>query len=128
MIYFINGVVFDESMNRTRYYINKKFLFDLPKPVSERILAWTQKHRKRFCYVEYADRIQCREDAHYTAYSADFSREVQQQAGGEFSGMTRLSPIAIIEIPVNHTVIEEYYFCGTPYITIYNNSGPTLKS
>ena len=109
--------------------ISTKNLAGLPAPLAEKIREWGARYRKRQFSVSYATKVNCREDARYTAFSADFSRAVSQKAAGEFAGMTPLSPTAVIEIPSGSTVVEEDIFLGCPSLTVFHNHTvtPTLN-
>jgi len=45
--------------------------------------------------------------------------QVHARAAGEFAGMTKLSPTAEIPLPVGVVAVEEGYFLGHPFLTIY---------
>jgi hypothetical protein len=107
--------------------INKKLLEQLPYAIRLNVTLWKERYKKRSIQVEQTNKVYVREDAHYTAYSPDTTTSQSIQASGEYAGLTKLSPTAVIDIPDGCTVVEEDIFCGTPFLNIYHNSGLQLK-
>ena len=112
---------------RTKINLNKKVLDALPFAIRLNVTLWKERYKKRSIYVEQTDKVFVREDAHYTAYSPDTTSSKSVRASGEYAGMTVLSPTETIVLPDGCTIIEEDLFLGTPFLTIYHNSGLQLK-
>lgn len=102
--------------------INKSFLASIPEPLRSIVAEWKLQYRKAKITVTRCDQFYASEDARITAISLLTGAEVSVRAAGEFAGLTKLSPTARIPVVPGVLFIERGFFCGVPFLTIYEST------
>lgn len=102
--------------------LNKATLQQMPAQVREIVTAWREKYGKATISVENTQGFYASEDARVTLLNLGTGRTATAQAAGEFAGMTRLSPCDVINLPVGVVAIEQGFFCGTPFLTVWQGA------
>lgn len=102
--------------------LNKQTLQQMDPRVREVVEVWKARYRKAFISVENRQSFFPREDARITMLNLATGVQQKERAAGEFAGYTRLSPTAEVPLPVGVVAVVEEFFCGTPYLTIYQGA------
>jgi hypothetical protein len=102
-----------------RHRINKALLADMPPGVREIVLTWRDRYGKAHVSVENCPSFYAAEDSRVTMMNLLTGRVQSARTAGEFAGFTKLSPCAAIPVPEGVVAIEEGFFCGHPFLTIY---------
>jgi hypothetical protein len=102
--------------------LNKAVLSEMDSQVREVVAAWKARYGKAFISVENRPSFYTSEDARVTMLNLFSGVSQTAQAAGAFAGATKLSPCAEVPLPSGTVAIVEEFFCGTPYLTIYQSS------
>lgn len=108
--------------------ISRKTLKQLPPHVASLVKEWKDQEHRAFFSVEDRKSFYIDEDARYTAFSADGTKQKTVRAAGEFAGFTELAPGKHCPLPEGCVVVATGIFCGLAWLTIYHNSGLKLAA
>ena len=108
--------------------LNKNTLAALPAAVRPIVRMWIARYSKAFISVESAPSFCAEENARVTLVNLESEKSASAQVSGDFAGMTRLSPTAQIPLAPNVVAVEEGFFCGTPFLTIWQWSPTRLRA
>ena len=111
-----------------RVRTNKALLDQMPVAVRTAVATWHARYRKRFISVENATSFCPSEDSHVTLFNLTTGVQGSARTAGEFAGMTRLSPCDPIPLPVGVVAVETGFFCGTPFLTIWQGCPTQLTT
>lgn len=102
--------------------LNKATLKQMPEQVRSIVQAWRDRFHKTTISFQNTTGFYAAEDAKVTLINLGTGAMGTAQAAGEFAGMTRLSPCDVIPLPVGVVAVEQGFFCGTPFLTIWQGS------
>lgn len=105
-----------------RIRLNQKVLADMDPRVREIVVEWRNRYRKSFISVENRTSFFAREDMKVTMINLATGVRQDERVAGEFAGYTHLSPTAEIPLKPGIVAVVREFFCGTPYLTIYQGS------
>lgn len=107
--------------------ITKQLLADMPHQVRAIVADWKASHRKAFINVNNCKQLCPPEDAKVVIINLATGASQTERVAGEFAGMTRLSPTAIIPLPPGCVCVCTGFFLGHAWLSIYQN-GEQLKT
>lgn len=99
--------------------LSKSVLQQMPEQVRSLVVAWQQRYHKRQISVVDAAKFSADEDSKVTMINLASGVSGSARVAGEFAGMTNLSPTAYIPLPVGCVAVETGFFCGTPFLTLW---------
>jgi hypothetical protein len=99
--------------------LNKKVLADMDPRVRALVVEWKNRWHKAFICVSERDGFYAEESARVTMINLATGRSHRESVAGEMAGMTRLSPTDKIPVPPGCVAVETGFFCGEPFLTIY---------
>jgi hypothetical protein len=102
--------------------LNKTVMAQMDSRVGEIVSEWKARFGKAFISVEHRQYFYANEDARVTMINLATDAKASAQASGDFAGKTNLSPTAAIPLADGVVAIEQGFFCGVPYLTIYQHS------
>lgn len=101
--------------------ISKANLAPLPEPIRSHIKQWKARRHRRFFHLESRASFHTAEDARYTAYNIASGRSLSAKADGEFAGIGDFMPNRAYPLPPGNWIVEESWFCGTPFLSVFFN-------
>jgi hypothetical protein len=107
--------------------LNKKVLADMPDLVRENVLRWREKYKKVTIQIENCTSFYTREDELIHMINILTGVQVGARTAGEYAGLTRLSPVDQIDLEPEVVAVCTGFFCGVPYLKIYQYSFPQLN-
>lgn len=108
--------------------INKNTLADMPDAVRAIVQTWKAQYGKAFVSVENREGFFPNEDARVTLLDLRSGATASAQAAGAFAGYTKLSPGAEVPLPVGVVAIEQGFFCGVPFLAIYQGAPKAIAA
>lgn len=99
--------------------LNKQTYTAMDPQVAGVVKAWSTKYHKRSIRVEIKNTVYVREDARYTAINLVTKTKASGQAAGEWSGLGDFMCNQELKIPQDCVIIMTEFFCGTPFLTVY---------
>lgn len=99
--------------------LNKTTLAQMPQQVRYIVQDWRGRYGKTHISVETCPNFYIDEDARVTMINLMTNSQQTEQAAGDFSGMTRLSPASQIMLPEGMVAVVTGFFLGVPYLNIF---------
>lgn len=102
--------------------LNKSTLSEMPAVVANLVSAWKAQYGKAFISVENVTQFYPSEDARVTLFDLASGKSASATAAGDFAGYTNLSPNAPIPLMPGIVAVETGFFCGMPFLNLYQGS------
>jgi hypothetical protein len=101
--------------------LNKNVLSDMPEPVRVIVQEWRDRYRKVHVSVVNCDRFMPSEDSKVAVINLFTGNSLTVRTAGDFAGMTKLSPCAVVPLPEGCVAVETGFFMGQPWLSIYQS-------
>jgi len=98
----------------------------MPDQVRALVTEWRDRWHKACISVKTVTEFHADEDAKVTVFNLLTGASKSARVAGEFAGMTSLSPCATIPLPEGCVAVASGFFCGHPWLTVYQGSKPQL--
>lgn len=102
--------------------LNKTTLAAMPKPVRGIVEEWRGRYGKAFISVQDKPTFYAWEDSRVTMINLLTGASGTARAAGEFAGWTNLSPTAAIPLPRGVVAVEQGFYCGVPFLTVWQGT------